>query len=156
MGGKNRVILLLGLALLALVTVLSVRATRADPLFFLPAPQPEQVQVIVLPSAAGLSIHLSLLTADGQPTRCDGQVELVVSEGQNVLYRESRRVRAADFAPIRLGGPQGWHWPLVYSFGLLSYGDRLAPPTGSNGQVAVTFVAPGGLVLRSTAAGSLK
>lgn len=152
MRGSNRMLAVLGLLSLAAVTTLAIQQTRAEPLFFLSAPRPQQVRPVVEASPAGLSIYFGLLAADGRETRGDGQVEMVVSDGRGAIYRNTRRVRRADFAHVRLADRAGWRWSLVCGFGWLAYHDGLSDPAAGPGQVEVTFTTAQGATLHGSAA----
>lgn len=151
MESRTRALLLLGTVLLAAVTVFAVRQTRTEPLSLLSAAEPQRIgQVTVVSGPAGLTVYFDLLGPAGERVRCDGQAELLLSGGQGVIYRTTCRVRAADFAQVRLAGAQGPEWALLYSFGSLSYRDHLGGRAQGSGQAQVTFTTPRGAVLRAT------
>ena len=144
--------LVLGFVLLAAVTTLAVRQARAEPLFFLPAPPPQQVgQVVVVPGPGGLAVYMGLRAADGRPTRGDGQAALAISDGRGVIYRTVRQVRSADFVQVRLPGEQGPVWALLYGFPWLSYEKDLGKPAAGPGQAQITMTTTQGSVLYGAA-----
>lgn len=150
--GKSRKLLVLGLLLLAAAGILAVRETHAEPLFFLPASQPQQIRLTVTEEPAGMSVYLNLLTAEGRETRTGGQAEMTVSDARGVIYRKAVRLQNADFASARLPIAGQWQWSHAYGFGWLSYGADLDHPAAGPGKVEVTFRPAQGDALRAAAA----
>lgn len=140
------------LAALSLLVVgaLAIQQMRAELLFFLPGPGPEQVQPIVETGPSGMTVYLALLAAGGAETRSDGRAELVVRDAQGIVYRESRQIRCEDFARVRLAGSEGWRWPLVTGFGWLGYQGKMDSPAAGAGQVEVTFAPARGEAIRAS------
>ena len=149
MATSTRNLLVVGLVLLGAVATLAVRETRADLLFFIPAPAPARVEVQALRQPAGLSLYLELYGADDQATRSDGQLELVISDSRGAIYQTVRSVRAADFSHVRLPGDTGLHWRLGYGVGWLGYETDLGGLPVGPWQVAVTFTPTQGIPLGS-------
>ena len=140
---NNRVLTALGLSLLALVAALSIAVSRAEPLFFVPGSEPERVEAIAQPGPSGLVVYARLVDTAGRETRCDGALELQISDGATVLYREAHPVRRTDFACVRLLLPEGWRWSLVYGLAWIGYQERLPGAPEGRLQAMVTFTPTG-------------
>ncbi len=150
MGRKSLGLALAGLLMLGLVGLLALRQARVEPLFFLPAPEPQQVRAVAVPAGrAGVTLYLGLSAAGGRGTRADGRAEVVVRDAQGIVSRSVRQVRGTDFAQVRLPDHGGWRWSLLYCLGRTGDQAKARQPVAGAGQVEITFTPARGQALHS-------